>query len=195
MSRFDDAYAAGTPPWDIGRAQPRFAELLAQGRIRGRVLDVGCGTGENALACARAGLAVLGVDLAALAIERARAKAAQQGLAAEFAVADALSLQTLARSFDTVIDCAVFHVFEDPERARYVESLRAVVVPGGRYFMMVFSDREPADWGGPRRVRGDEIEAAFAHGWAVRTLQRDRFVTNMHPDGGEAWFAELERTA
>ncbi|MFO0632942.1 MAG: class I SAM-dependent methyltransferase [Nannocystaceae bacterium] len=195
MSRFDDAYAAGTPPWDIGRAQPRFAALLAQGRIRGRVLDVGCGTGENALACARANLAVLGVDLAPLAIERARHKAAAQGLAAEFEVADALALASLRRSFDTVIDCAVFHVFDDPERARYVESLHAVLVPGGRYFMMVFSEREPSEWGGPRRVRGDEIEAAFAHGWVVRTLERDRFVTNMHPDGGEAWFAEIERSA
>src|ERR1039458_5240791 len=51
---FDASYA-GTPPWDIGRPQPAFLALAEAGTIRGRVLDVGCGTGEHALMAASMG--------------------------------------------------------------------------------------------------------------------------------------------
>ncbi|MGH3169735.1 MAG: methyltransferase domain-containing protein, partial [Trebonia sp.] len=69
---FDAAYR-GTPPWEIGHPQPAFAELAKAGALRGRVLDVGCGTGEHALLAAERGLDVTGVDMAARAIEQARA--------------------------------------------------------------------------------------------------------------------------
>ncbi len=192
-SHFDDAYAAGVPPWDIGRAQPRFAKLLAAGPLQGPVLDVGCGTGENTIAVAATGVEALGVDLAPLAIERARDKALQRGSSAKFERADALDLSALGRTFATVIDCAVFHVFDDPDRARYIASLAAVTRTGGRYYVLVFSDREPTEWGGPRRVSAGELEAAFASGWKLHTLEATKFDTNIHEHGGEALFAEFER--
>ena len=60
---FDASYA-GTPPWDIGRPQPAFLALAEAGTIRGRVLDVGCGTGEHALMAASMGLEATGIDSA-----------------------------------------------------------------------------------------------------------------------------------
>lgn len=62
-----------------------------------------------------------------------------------------------------MLDCGLFHIFTDDVRAAFVDSLRSVVAPGGRYFMLCFSDQQPGDWG-PRRVTRDEIEAAFTDG-------------------------------
>ena len=112
----------------------------------------GCGTGEHALLAAARGADAVGVDLSPLAIEIARRKAAERGLAARFEVADALNLGSLGLTFDTIIDSGVFHVFDDSQRARYVTSLGSVLRPGGSCYLMCFSDRQPGDWG-PRRVR------------------------------------------
>ncbi|MGH9018559.1 MAG: class I SAM-dependent methyltransferase, partial [Acidimicrobiales bacterium] len=120
---FDVSYRTGTPPWDIGRPQSAFVGLLEAGEIRGRVLDVGCGTGEHALMAAAAGLDAAGVDAAPTAIEQARAKAGQRRLDVRFEVADALDLTALGAKFDTVLDCGLFHVLDDTDRARLVAGL------------------------------------------------------------------------
>lgn len=188
---FDDSYL-GTPPWDIGRPQPEFLRLADAGVVTGRVLDVGCGTGEHALMAAGRGLDVMGVDSAPRAIAAARRKAAERGVDARFLEWDARRLDELDERFDTVIDCGLFHVFDDDDRARYVESLAAVVPPGGRYLLCCFSDRQPGDWG-PRRVAREELEAAFDRGWTVTSIEAGRMVTNLDPPFVEAWLAVVER--
>ncbi len=142
-----DALYAGTPPWEIGRPQPAFLELAQAGALRGRVLDVGCGTGEHALLAAGLGLDATGIDAAPLAIAIAEGKAQDRGLRARFLVWNALQLAELGEEFDTVIDSGLFHVFEDEDRLRFVDSLRAVIRAGGRYYMLCFSDRQPGDFG------------------------------------------------
>jgi cyclopropane fatty-acyl-phospholipid synthase-like methyltransferase len=191
---WDSAYQDHLPPWDIGRPQPAFARLADRGLLSGRVLDAGCGTGEHALLAAAHGAAAMGVDLSALAIEKARGKAAERGLTARFEVADALHLKRLGESFDTVIDSGLFHVFDDADRARYVASLAAVIEPGGRYHMMCFSDSQPGVWG-PRRVRREEIQLAFGDGWEAESITPDTFMVN--PIQGttsvSAWLALIRR--
>jgi 2-polyprenyl-3-methyl-5-hydroxy-6-metoxy-1,4-benzoquinol methylase len=113
---FDASYT-GTPPWDIGRPQPAFLELAEASVIRGRVLDVGCGTGEHALMAAGRGLEATGIDTASTAIAIAQDKARKRGITARFLVWNALQLGALDDQFDTVLDCGLFHVFEDDERA------------------------------------------------------------------------------
>lgn len=112
---FDAAYH-GTPPWEIGRPQPAIAELAEAAAIGGRVLDVGCGTGEHALLAAGLGLPAVGVDASPAAIEIAGRKAAERGLQARFLLHDALDLAALGEQFDTVIDSGLFHVFTDQDR-------------------------------------------------------------------------------
>jgi SAM-dependent methyltransferase len=186
-----DAMYAGTPPWDIGRPQPAFARLAETGSITGSVLDVGCGTGEHALMAAKLGLEATGVDLSPTAIERAKRKTEARGLQATFLVHDALHLGALGRTFDTILDSGVFHVFDDHDRAAYVESLRAAIAPGGRYFMLCFSDLVPGDFG-PRRVRQDEIKAAFAAGWRVLSIEPATMDVLFSSAGISAWQAEIE---
>jgi len=198
VNAWDESYRQDRPPpWDIGRPQPEFERLVDAGAIAGRVIDVGCGTGENALMAAAHGLEVVGVDVSQAAVERAQAKADERGLAADFRVWDALKLKRLVEQvgvFDNAIDSGVFHTFSDEDRPRYVSGVASAVRPGGRLFLMCFSEREP-EWGGPRRVTQAEIRAAFSaeRGWSVDEIRAARFATN-HPGGGShAWLATMRR--
>jgi len=188
---FDPLYA-GTPPWDIGRPQPAFMQLAEAGALRGRVLDIGCGTGEHALMAAGLGLEATGIDAAPTAIELAKRKARDRDLEARFLVWDALDLPALGEQFDTVLDSGLFHVFEDDDRSRYVESLRAAMAPSGHYSMLCFSDRQPGDWG-PRRVSQDEITASFADGWRVESIEAATMDITISPEGARAWLSIIAR--
>ncbi len=159
--------------------------------MNGDVIDLGCGTGENAMMFASKGNSVLGIDAAPRAISKAKAKARERGSAAKFVVADALNLRSLGMSFDVATDCGLFHTFSDRERAVFAKSLRGVLVPGGRYFMLCFSDLEPADWGGPRRVSQGEIRSTFSHGWRVDWINEARFEASHLGRGGRAWLSRL----
>lgn len=129
---WDASYRGRRPPWDVGRPHSCVVRLAHEGAFRGRVLDAGCGTGENALAIAARGLSVLAVDVAASAVASGQAKAESRGLPVTFLVADALDLGRLGQSFESVLDCGLFHTFDDAERVRYVAGLASVVASGGR---------------------------------------------------------------
>lgn len=194
---WDTAYAAEAkpPPWDIGRPQPPFVRLADLGLLSGRLLDAGCGTGEHVLLAAAHGADALGVDVSPRAIARARAKAAERGLPARFEVADALSLERLDMTFDTVIDSGLFHVFDDADRDSYVTSLASVLRHGGRCFLACFSDRQPGDFG-PRRVSQGELRAAFGEGWSIASIEAASFDLNpgMPSPTAQAWLATIDRT-
>ena len=194
---FEEAYE-GKAPWDIGRPQPVFVE--AADRITGSVLDAGCGTGENALFFAQRGHKTTGIDFLEGPIADAKRKAQQRGLTATFLVMDALRLEDIPEVFDSAIDCGLFHVFSDDHRARYVTGLASVVKPGGRLFLLCFSDREPPG-DGPRRVSQQEIHDAFAEGWEIESILEARF--EVRPDlediqfsegGPFAWFCVIRRS-
>jgi SAM-dependent methyltransferase len=187
---FETAYKS-LPPWDIGHPQSALIELADH--ARGSILDVGCGTGEHALFYASRGHDVWGIDGVAIAIERARSKAQERGLKATFVVGDALGLAELHRTFDTVVDSGLFHVFDDAGRLRYVSNLGRVLMKGGVLHLLCFSERTPGTFG-PRRVTQAEIHAAFSEGWTVREIVPATFETRTDPQP-MAWRALVERTA
>jgi SAM-dependent methyltransferase len=193
-TRFVDAYR-GRPPWDIGRPQPVFVELADAGEIAGPVLDVGCGTGENALFLAARGFEVVGVDAVPAAVAAARGKAGARGLEAEFLVHDALALEGLGRRFRTVVDSGLFHTFDDRERRRFVTSLAAALALGGHYYVLCFSERERRD-GGPRRVTQAELRAAFdRRPFRVLSIAAAEMAANLDGGGRKAWLGRIERVA
>lgn len=189
--RFEEFYRdGGRPPWDVDFAQPDLVAIAD--RVRGAVLDVGCGTGENALFFAARGLEVVGLDSAATAIARARARAADRGLSATFVEGDALALESLGRTFDTVIDSGLFHVFSDADRPRFVEAVASVTRPGGLYVLLCFSEHTPGTEG-PRRVTQAEIRAAFAPGFELLEIAAATFATRVPDFQPHAWRASLRR--
>jgi SAM-dependent methyltransferase len=192
VAEFETAYEA-RPPWDIGEPQPPFAALAAAGRLRGRVLDVGCGTGEHVLMAAAAGCEAMGIDIASTAIRLAQAKAKERGIEARFVVGDARDLASLGQQYDVVLDCGLFHVFDDVDRAPFVASLARAVRPGGEYFMLCFSDEEPPGWG-PRRITQDEIRDAFADGWRVEAIEPADIKVTLRSEPVRSWLASIART-
>lgn len=192
----DDLYAS-PPPWDINRPQPALLALAttrcdSAGGIRGRVLDVGCGTGEHVLMSSGLGLDATGIDLASNALQTARRKALDRGLAARFLLHDARRLGQLGESFDTVLDCGLFHVFTGDDRIAFVSGLRSVIRTGGRYFMLGFSDQQPGDrW--PHGLTRAEIMAAFADGWRVDALDTTTIDVVTDADGIPAWLLAASR--
>src|SRR5256885_13197936 len=113
----------GSPPWDIGRPQPDFVKLADAGKFSGRVLDVGCGTGEHVMLAASHGAEAMGVDVAELAIDRAPAKAHPRGISAMFEVGDVLHLDRLGRPVGGITDSGVVHVLDDEDRTGFVNIL------------------------------------------------------------------------
>jgi SAM-dependent methyltransferase len=191
---WDASYADGPAPWDTGEPQPAVVRLAGEGAFAGAVLDAGCGTGENALHLASLGLHVLGVDVAETALSRAREKAAARGIDAGFEVADALHLDRLGRTFETVLDCGLFHTFDSDERRDYVASLASVAARAGILYLLCFSDVGPGA-PGPHPISRQELIAAFTptSGWNIASISPDRVQTRFAAQGAPAWLAKIER--
>ena len=204
ISRFDDFYKDETqsPPWVIGEPQPAIVELERAGLISGRVLDIGCGTGEHTILLADAGYDVVGVDGAPTAVAHARSNAAAHGVDARFEVADALTL-TADQTYDTIIDSALFHIFDDTDRATYVARLHTISTVGSVVHVLALSDEGRGL--GPE-VSETMIRNAFGAGWEIESLTRTTYrgvVTALQADAMNlapgtvvdepAWLARVRR--
>ena len=172
------------PPWDIGAAQPAMLALLDEFPPTGPVLDVGCGTGDLALAIARRGLAVLGVDLAGAAITQARIKAAAEPPAVsrllEFQVGDALHPSLLPGPFGAVVNTGFYHLFGQVEREAFAQELASTLVEGGRYYLLGFAvDAQFPN--APRQVREAELRERFIleQGWCILALRPEYFLVSL----------------
>jgi cyclopropane fatty-acyl-phospholipid synthase-like methyltransferase len=188
---------AGGAPWDVGRPQQAFVDIADQ--IRGSVLDSGCGTGDIALFLAGRGNTVTGVDYLEEPIRRAKLKATERGQSVTFLVKDATTLNEWSERFDSVVDSGLFHVFSDDDRKKYVAGLATVLKPGGRLFLMCFSNEEPGT-DGPRRVSKQELQDAFSQGWEIESIKPARFEVRpdlkdmtFSPGGPKTWFATIRR--
>jgi SAM-dependent methyltransferase len=194
---WDDAYQHDRAPWDIGRPQPAILRLADAGELIEPVLDSGCGSGEHALLAASMGLQVKGVDVAQTAIEKARGKARQRGLSAEFLVGDVLALDQIPRlepPLRTILDVGCFHTFANADRVVYASSLASVTEPGALLHLLCFSEDTPGT-DGPRRVTQGEIIATFSRNWEIESIEPDVFAVSSLWSGAEpsAWLARMVR--
>jgi SAM-dependent methyltransferase len=188
-------YAAGELPWDTGVPDEQLVAAVDRGLVApGRALEVGCGTGTNALWLAQRGFDVVAVDVAPLAIDAARRKA-PPGARCEFVALDFLTDDPPHAPFDFVFDRGCFHVFDDDEtRAQFAARVAALLAPGGQWLSLIGStEGGPRETGPPRRGARDvlhaiepvlelvEMHAFFfdahievpAKAWSVRSRLRD----------------------
>lgn len=168
---YQDRVGGRGVPWDIGEPQPALAELVEMGWCRGRILDIGCGTGELGLTLAARGHSVTGVDLAPSAIALARCKAAERGLDVEFVAADATELHGYDGCFDTVVDSGLLHCLQPSAQRRYLEVLRRICRPGARVAVLCFADLPGARTPDRGRLTEGGLRELFTDGWDVDALE------------------------
>ncbi|WP_152363774.1 class I SAM-dependent methyltransferase [Microlunatus speluncae] len=144
---FDAVYSGDEPaPWQIGGPQPALVEALDRVAVADPVLDVGCGTGELAIFVAERGHRVVGVDLSAPGIDRARARIAGRDLDLTFEVADATRLVDLDLRPRTVLDSGLLHSLDETGQRAYVEGLRAICDPGAVVCVLAVSAAAGMNW-------------------------------------------------
>jgi SAM-dependent methyltransferase len=191
--RFEALYER-LPNWEIGSPQPAIVEVAERGLIRSPVLDVGCGSGENTLFLSSLGHTVYGVDISPSAIGLARAKSMRRRLPpSRFLVEDALSLEHLGLTFQTVIDSGLLHAFSNEERTLFINGLGPLIEPRGHYVSLCFSEFQPGT-DGPRRISACEIRLAFsAPIWRILSIEPTRFLSRAYPNGAYAYLITIQK--
>ncbi len=186
---WNESYASGCLPWDTGAPDPVLVEYIGRrGPERGRVLEIGAGTGTNALWLARQGFDVLGVDIAPLAVDQARTRAVEAKVACRFAVLDFLAVDLDAGPFDLVFDRGCFHVFDEAsERERFAARVAQNLVPDGVWLSLCGSTEGPSRAFGPPRRSARDLSDAIEPSLALVELRAVSF------DGGWAAWSCLSR--
>lgn len=168
-------YVLGRPRWDTGITPPELVEVVEDGVVPlGRALDIGCGTGTNAVYLARRGFQVVGTDIAWLAVRKARRKARAAGVDAAFYTSEAVRLGSpdgppLGDPFDLAVDIGCLHAIQSSDHVAYASMLRRVVREGGFYLLYAW---------GPSKFLGravglspDETEAVLAGDFHARWIR------------------------
>jgi 2-polyprenyl-3-methyl-5-hydroxy-6-metoxy-1,4-benzoquinol methylase len=180
-------------PWNTDHPQTEIKRLADSGEIKGTVLDVRCGTGENALYLAQKGFRVTGIDSEPTVIAKAMLEASARNLKVPFFAFDALHLGCLGMMFDTVIDSGLFQDFSDFEKKIFINSVAQILKKGGCYHMLCVSDREKSRFGS-KKVTQEEIRSNFKEGWEIRYIKEARLETTLEKGWCSAWLASIKRT-
>ncbi|SRX95709.1 hypothetical protein MSP7336_03982 [Mycobacterium shimoidei] len=191
----DERTSHGLPaatPWDIGGPQPVVQQLVALGAIKGEVLDPGTGPGHHAIYYASKGYSATGIDASPSGLERARENARRAGVSVNFQLADATKLDGLDNRFDTVVDCAFYHVFsEDKElQQSYARALHRATKPGARLYMFEFGEHNLNGFRMPRSLSEDDFRQVLpAAGWEITYLGPTTYQVNLSTESFEMMLA------
>lgn len=185
---WNEHYASGNLPWDTGEPDELLVAFVEAARVRpGPALDVGAGTGTNALWLARQGFDVLGVDLAPLAVEQARAKLPAGAPRCRFEAHDFLA-DPPAGTFAFVFDRGCFHCFDDAgDRARFAARVAERLAPGGVWLSLIGSTEGPAREFGPPRRSARDLAVAIEPVLAIEELTAVTFAASGPMPAVPAW--------
>jgi methyl halide transferase len=195
---WNQRYVEKNTPWDSGEPSLELQRVLQEDWFPpGRVLELGCGTGTNAIFLAQMDFEVTAVDVAPLALEKARTKAAEACASVNFLQADALALPELGAPFPFVFDRGVYHHLRTVDLQRFLATLAKVTAIGGYYLTLAgnANDPAPADVS-PPRVHAQEICAELLSLFDLAQLREFRFDGVVIPgrkDAPLAWSVLLRR--
>lgn len=167
------------PPWDTGITPPELVDFINT-HPAGRALDLGCGTGTNAISLAQHGWQVIGVDFVRRAIRQARRKASLAGVEVDFRVDDVTRLKDIAGHFDLILDIGCFHGLTQNSKAVYASNLDRLLATGGIFLQYAFF-RDPG--GGISGMR--EQDLAYINRYLQLIDRQDGFEGSSRPS---AWF-------
>ena len=190
---WDLIYREGTPVWETGRPSAELIRFLDEKRIgRGSALDIGCGTGADAMYMVRRGLEVTAVDSSPTAIERARVRAELEDALPRFVLADFFEFAQTAGTFDFVYDAGSYHYIRQIELDRYLDGLWRVTRPGS-YYMTLAAAAERADRRQPPPVTKRQLYSELGRLFEVVRLEEIRMPSPILKDGYPAWSCLMQR--
>jgi len=195
-TRWDERYRTGDLPWDTGRHDGNLERALAEGVVAPcAALEIGCGTGTNAIWLARAGFRVTALDVSAPAVDMARDKAAAEGADVEFLVTDILTDPVPSAPFGFVFDRGCFHSFDEPaERSTFARAVWGALADDGLWLSLIGSTDGPdREIGPPRRSLAD-IAAAVEPLFEILSARTTRFDSDQ-PDPPRAWACVMRKRA
>jgi methyl halide transferase len=193
IADWDAVYREGTPPWDTGAPHAELARVLDEHRLRPRtVLEIGCGTGADAILLARRRFEVTAIDCSPIAIERARLRAEQRDASIHFVLADMFEFARTAGQFDFVYDCGVYHIVRQANLERYLDMLWRVTRPGSHCLCLAGAPNETAE-DGPPQVTDEEIHNELGRLFEFIHLRPTRLECPDRKEGHPAWSCLMRR--
>jgi len=198
LELWDSSYRGGKRPfWDAGLPSGELRRVVEQGVIRpGRAVDLGCGSGTDAIYLASKGFDVTAIDIAPTALSLARDKADRAGIKVRWLLANVLSLPKL-EPFEFIFDRGCYHEVRFDNAAAYVETVRRLSRLGNtRFLLLAGNPNEASMQYAPPQVAEEDIRADFSSLFDFEWLQETRFETsNPAARGPLAWSVMLRRKA
>jgi SAM-dependent methyltransferase len=175
VAKWDENYRTGHTPWDTGSPSSELMRVVREERIEPcRAIDLGCGTGTNAVWLAQQGFEVTGADLSSLAVDRSRSRAAAAGVRVRFLTADLLRPPALGGPFSFFFDRGCYHVLRRTDVNGYLRTLEDAIQPDARGLILAGNAREPHD-PGPPVVTEDEMRSELGRLFDIIWLREFRF--------------------
>jgi len=159
---FQESYEAGNTPWEIDMPDSNLIETVTRTPIKPcKALEIGCGTGDNAIWLTQQGFDVVAIDSSETAIEKAKNKASSAGAPCAFLICDVLAGHIEGAPFGFAFDRGCFHTLDTAEeRRRFAEIVNRHLEEGRLWLSLVGSADERRDGPGPpQRSAGDIVNA------------------------------------
>jgi SAM-dependent methyltransferase len=193
VADWDALYREGVPPWDAGAPRGELVQILNERAIPlGTVLEIGCGTGADAVYLARKGFEVTAVDNSPIALERAHLRAEMANAPVRFVLDDIFGFAAKAGQFDLIYDCGFYHFIRQSDLRRYLDLLWRVTRPGSYCLCLAGSTGEEAE-GGPPQVAEEEIRGELGRLFEFVHLRPFRFESRQHAPGYLGWSCLMRR--
>jgi methyl halide transferase len=193
VSDWDSLYRMGTPVWETGRPSPELMRMIREGAVRPqRTLELGCGTGADAVFLAEHGFEVTAVDSSPTAIDRARTRAEQSGAVLRIVLDDVFAFAERCGTFNLVYDAGFYHYVRRTELTRFLDMLWRVTYPGSTYFSLAASAKERAE-GGPPGVSEEEIRLELGRLFEFVHVRPFRFESPSRAQGYMGWSCLMRR--
>jgi len=192
--RFKERYEAGDTPWDISKPDSNLIQTVTTTPIKPcKALDIGCGTGDNAIWLSQQNFHVLGIDTSEIAIEKAKEKASKANTKCALLVSDILTSHIEGAPFGFVFDRGCFHTKgSDKERKSFAENVNRHLEEDGLWLSLLGNADEQRHAPGPPQRTAREIVYAIEPYFEILSLVSGSFGSN-RPNPPRAWVCLMRK--